>query len=79
MSRHYVYRDYRPGRRGQFASESTFNRSQAQGVECHVHKELIESGKSATLDDLFNYEDLPDEELFEYEFHGTGDTGRKGK
>lgn len=76
MSRRYVYRDYRPGHHGEFTSEETFNRSQGQGVTCHVHRERVETGTPATLEDIWEFDDYPDEELYEYEFHGTGDTGK---
>lgn len=69
-----VYRDYRPGKRGQFTTEETFNRSQGQGVECHVHKEKVktESDDEVTIDDLFDYEDVPEEDLIVEEYHGSG-------
>lgn len=75
----YVYRDYRKGKRGEFTDEATFNRSQGQGVVCHVHREKVNVGTGATIDDLFDYEDYPDDELEIQEIHGTGDTGRSKK
>lgn len=77
MAKRTVYRDYRIGHRGEFASESTFNRSKAQGVDCHIHREQVKSGEFVSIDDLFDFDDLPDEELYEYEFHGTADTGKR--
>lgn len=77
MAKRKIYRDYREGREGKFASEETFNRSQAQGVTCHIHEEKVDKPKLA--DDvaiLFEYEDYEDYELVEQEYHGTGDTGR---
>lgn len=72
MPRHFVYRDYRPGKTGQFASEASYNRSRAQGVKCHVHKEYLPKTIDS-VDDLFAIED--DDNLEPEEFHGTGDTG----
>jgi gamma-glutamylcyclotransferase (GGCT)/AIG2-like uncharacterized protein YtfP len=79
MARRFIFRDYRPGKRGQFTSEETFNRAQGQGAECHVHREAIEVPETNidNLDELEQYEDYSDEDLIEYEFHGTGDTGRR--
>lgn len=76
----YIYRDYRPGHKGQFASKAAYNRSQGQGVECHIHREKIETPDTIeSIDDLEEYEDYPDDELFEYEFAGTGDYGRRAE
>lgn len=83
MARRRIFRDYRPGKnKGKFASEETYNRSQAQGVDCHIHGEYIETPDEDTItnvDQLFDlwdkYGDEPD--LEEYEFHGTGDTGKR--
>lgn len=72
-----VYRDYRPGRKGKFVSRETYNRSQAQGSTRHIHREYITSQKITnridSLDDLFDIQD--DEDLFEHEYHGTGEYG----
>ena len=69
-----VYRDYRPGRKGKFASEQAYNRSQAQGVTCHIHKEYTGT-KITSVDDLFDIQD--DDDLIEYEYHGTGEYGEE--
>lgn len=73
--RRIVYRDYRNG--GRFTTEETYNRSQAQGKECNIHREYIEVKDINDIDDLFDIEDEPD--LEEFEFHATGDTGRRKK
>ncbi len=82
MARKKIYRDYRPGHEGEFTDQATFNRSQGQGKECNVHGEYVDAPDDNTItniDQLFNlydeYGDGPD--LDEYEFHGTGDTGRR--
>lgn len=79
MSKKRIFRDYRPGSKGQFASEETFNRSTGQGVDCHIHREFVETGQGeeVTVEDLFDYEDYDVEDLDVYEFHGSGDTGRR--
>lgn len=73
--RRIVYRDYRKGREGKFASKAAFNRSQAQGTTCHIHREYIKEESIDSVEDLYAIEDEPD--LEEYEYHGTGDTGRR--
>ena len=70
-----VYRDYRPGRKGKFVSEETYNRSQAQGVTCHIHREYITKTKIDSVDDLFDIQD--DDDLIDYEYHGTGEYGEE--
>jgi hypothetical protein len=83
MARKRIFRDYRPGHKGEFTDESTYNRSQGQGKECNVHGEYIDAPDETTItnvDDLFNMwenEDFDQDEFVEYEFHGTGDTGRR--
>lgn len=72
----YIYRDYRNGKNGEFTDEATFNRSQGQGVTCHVHRERVKVSAKTTIEDLFDYEDYPDDELEVQEIHGTGDTGK---
>ena len=83
MGRKRIFRDYRSGHEGEFASESTFNRSQGQGKECNVHGEYIDTSDEQTItniDDLFDLDDSFDpDDFMEYEFHGTGDTGRKNE
>ena len=79
MARKIIYRDYRKGKSGQFSTEAAYNRSRAQGVRCHIHREYVNTDVIASLDDLEQYEDYPDDELDEYEFHATGDTGRSQK
>ena len=73
MARKTVYRDYRPGKRGQFSSKAAFNRSQSQGVKCHIHREYVYDSISS-IDELFDIQD--DDDLDYEEFHGTGNTGR---
>ena len=76
MARRIIYRDYRAGRKGQFASKETFNRSRGQGVTCHVHREFVKKPNIIEdIDDLYDIEDESD--LEPQEFHGTGDTGRR--
>lgn len=70
-----VYRDYRPGKKGKFVSEETYNRSQAQGVTCHIHREYISKTSIDSVDDLFDIEDEPD--LVDHEYHGTGEYGEE--
>jgi hypothetical protein len=72
----YVYRDYRPGQRGKFTSEETYNRSQAQGVECHIHREQVSEASISSLDDLAEYDDYDGDWEF-YDVQGTGDTGHR--
>lgn len=74
----YIYRDYRPGHKGQFASKEAFNRSQGQGVECHIHRERVKTQDVIdSIEEIEEFEDFPDDELFDYEFAGTGDTGKR--
>ena len=77
--RRLVYRDYRPGRAGQFASRETFQRSQAQGATCHVHREYVgvPANDIDSVDELYDYEDYGEDEVDEQEYHATGDTGRR--
>ena len=80
MPQRLIYRDYRPGHRGEFTTEETYNRSRAQGIPCHVHGEYIDIGVQpsiSALDELAEFENYDD--LEEYEFHGTGDTGGEGE
>jgi len=79
LKRRVIYRDYRPGRQGKFASRESFNRSQAQGTTSHIHREYIDVDlvHIDSLDDLWGYEDYEDYDYDEFEFHGTGDTGKK--
>jgi hypothetical protein len=82
MARKRVYRDYRKGNEGKFASEETYNRSQGQGVDCHIHKEFVEVSDESTItniDELFEYDDYDYDDFDEYEFHATADTGKAKK
>ena len=75
MPRRIVYRDYREGKHGQFVSESTYNRSRGQGATCHIHREYVNTDVVSDISDLYGFDDYEDEDLVDYEFHGTGDTG----
>ena len=81
MARRRIFRDYRPGHEGEFTDEATYNRSRAQGVECNVHGEYVDAPDENTVtnvDDLFDmWDNFDPEDFVEYEFHGTGDTGRR--
>jgi 2-phospho-L-lactate guanylyltransferase (CobY/MobA/RfbA family) len=70
-----VYRDYRPGKKGKFVSEQTYNRSKAQGKTRHIHKEIISRVDINSVDDLFDVQD--DDDLIDYEYHGTGEYGEE--
>lgn len=81
------YRHYSKDKAGQFASKESFNRSQAQGGD-NVQGENIEYPDEDTItsvDQLFGAAeawdyDFDPEDFVEYEYHGTGDTGKsKGK
>jgi hypothetical protein len=72
MPHKVIYRDYRKGHAGQFASRESYNRARAQGVKCHIHREYVNIVVSS-LAELGELEDRDDLE-FE-EFHATGDTG----
>jgi hypothetical protein len=75
-----VYRDYRKGHEGEFITRETYNRMRGQGIDVRTERVEIPDAETVTsVDDLFEYEDYPDDELFEYEFHATGDTGRGGE
>lgn len=71
MARRIIYRDYRVGHAGRFASKSSFNRSQARGGE--IHREYVTVNVVRSVDDL--YDIAGEEDLVDYEFHATGDTG----
>lgn len=72
MARRVIYRDYRKGRAGQLSNRETYNRSRAQGKTCHIHREYVHTNDIDSIDDLEEFED--DDNLVDYEFHGTGDT-----
>jgi hypothetical protein len=62
MARRLIFRDYRPGKAGQFASQETFNRASAQNVHCHIHREYVGVPDDVidSADELYEYEDEPD-------------------
>jgi hypothetical protein len=80
MARTRVYRNVKTG---EFVSEETYNRVVSHGGES-VKGEYVEMPDETTVtsvDDLFDiYDNTGDDDFVEYEFHGTGDTGRsKGR
>ena len=82
MARRRIFRDYRSGSsKGQFVSKADADRSRSQGGD-DIRGEYMDAPDSETItnvDDLFDlYEDtsFDPEDFVEYEYHGTGDTGR---
>jgi hypothetical protein len=67
-----VYRDYREGKEGQFTDKKAF---QEQGPADGVHRETVEVNLISDVMDLFAFDDSDQEDFFEQEYHGTGDTG----
>lgn len=93
MAKRVIFRDYRPGKGGRFASRATFERSKAHGgskikqQEIEVTVERDEGGRFITpvdsdleIDSVEDFEEYEDyEDLVDYDFHGTGDTGKQKK
>lgn len=81
MARRLMYRNIRTG---EWVSEETYNRVVSHGGES-VKSEYVQMPDENTVtsvDDLFAmYDEYGDgDDLEEFEFHGTGDTGRsKGR
>lgn len=69
--RRIVYRDYRPGKAGQFTSLRAYNASKKSGGY-RIKREYVKVYDISTLDQLAEYED--DDNLELEEFHGTADT-----
>lgn len=68
-----VYRDYRRGHHGEFTTKKKFDN---QGPADGIHREKVDVPEVVNdVAILFEYDDYGDDELFEQEYHGTGDTG----
>ena len=75
MARKRVFRDYRPGHEGEFLSEEDFYRLggvQGEYIEIPDEETITNIEQLFEISEDEDYEDYP-----EYEFHGTGDTGRR--
>jgi hypothetical protein len=65
---------YRDDDSGQFISHDEYLRREAEGDG--ATEETVEE---ETIDDLFEYDDYDDGDLYDFEYHGTGDTGRSSE
>jgi len=76
MARKIIYRDYRPGKAGQFTSKQTFERSGSRSL---VKREYVGVSDNTidSIEELYDYDDYDDDDLVEHEYHATGDTGKK--
>ena len=75
MPRKRIYRDYRPGHEGEFLSEEDFKRFGGVSGE---YIDAPDENTITNIEQLFEMSEDEDYEDFdEYEFHGTGDTGRR--